>query len=49
MVRMSRANYKVLLANSETSKFRLASHFFEGTEAWKKLGENLGFIAVKMK
>jgi hypothetical protein len=35
------------LANSEASKFRLAFHFFEGTQAWKKLGGNLGFIAVK--
>jgi hypothetical protein len=35
------------LANSEASKFRLAFHFFEGTEAWKKLGGNLGFIVVK--
>lgn len=37
----------ILLANSEASKFRLAFHCFEGTEAWKKLGGNLGFIAVK--
>jgi hypothetical protein len=38
---------RILLANSEASKFRLAFHFFEGTEAWKKLGGNLGFIVVK--
>ena len=38
---------RILLANSEASKFRLAFHFFEGTKAWKKLGGNLGFIAVK--
>jgi hypothetical protein len=40
-------NGGILLANSEASKFRLAFHFFEGTEAWKKLGGNLGFIVVK--
>jgi hypothetical protein len=40
-------NVLILLANSEASKFRLAFHFFEGTEAWKKLGGNLGFIVVK--
>jgi hypothetical protein len=38
---------RILLVNSEASKFRLAFHFFEGAEAWKKLGGNLGFIAVK--
>ena len=37
----------ILLANSEASKFRLAFHFFEGTEAWKKLGGNLGSLVVK--
>jgi hypothetical protein len=42
-----RDTHDLLLANSETSKFRLAFHCFEGTEAWKKLGGNLGFIAVK--
>jgi hypothetical protein len=41
------SNVLILLANSEASKFRLAFHFFEGTEAWKKLGGNLGFIVVK--
>src|SRR5215211_929146 len=41
MVRMSRANHKVLLANSETSIFRLAFHFFEGTEAWNGMSANL--------
>ena len=35
------------LANSEASKFLLAFHFFEGTEAWKKLGGNLGCTAEK--
>jgi hypothetical protein len=38
---------RILLANSEASKFRLAFHFFEGTKAWKKLGGHLGFIAGK--
>jgi hypothetical protein len=38
---------RILLANSGALKFRLAFHFFEGTEAWKKLGVNLGFIVVK--
>jgi hypothetical protein len=37
----------ILLANSEASKFLFAFHFFEGAEAWKKLGGNLGSIAVK--
>jgi hypothetical protein len=36
----------ILLANSEASKFRLAFNFFEGPEAWKKLGGNLGFLVV---
>jgi hypothetical protein len=35
------------LANSDASQFRLAFHFFEGMEAWKKPGGNLGFIAVR--
>jgi hypothetical protein len=38
---------RILLANSEASKFLFAFHFFEGAEAWKKLGGNLGSIAVK--
>ena len=44
---LSQHKDRILLANSEASKFRLAFHFFEGTEAWKKLGGNLGCMAVK--
>jgi hypothetical protein len=40
-------NQGILLANSAASKFLFAFHFFEGVEAWKKLGGNLGSIAVK--
>jgi hypothetical protein len=44
---MTGENDRILLANSEVSKFRPAFHCFEGTEAWKKLGVNLGVIAGK--
>jgi hypothetical protein len=42
-----RGTHDLLLANSEAPISRLAHDPSEGTKAWKKLGGNLGFIAVK--